>query len=315
MIASPSNDTVIETVRLSHEMNGPHYLVLGGVHGTEPCGPLAIKQVLDWFGEGRIRLTRGQITFVPVCNPRALAQEVRYVDRNLNRLLFPKASPETYEDVLGNQLCPLLAQADYVLDLHSSQTTDRDFIFLGRPGDEIELAFARAVGSHSYFYGFAESYARVGKGVDPQTGMGTTEYARSQKAKAAITLECGQHEDPLGVDVGFHGILRAGLHLGMFELDAGLTQMLQNHPGAHYPEQVVRIDLPVFKQAEGRFTKEWRHMMEVQQGEVLAEYVTGARDIAPYDGLIIMPREIDAVGADWFMLGKRSSFAEFMLGR
>lgn len=308
------NDTVIETVRFASQQPGPHLVVLGMVHGTEPCGRNAIRAVLDLFAQNRIQLTHGAVTFVPVCNPRAARMNVRFVERNLNRLFFPKADPQTYEDTLTNQLCPILADADYVLDLHSSQTTDRDFVFLGRPGAQEELAFARAIGSNSYFYGFAESYAKVGQKVDPQTGMGTTEFARSQKAKAAITLECGQHEDPLCTDVGIHGILRIGKHLGVMQCDADLEKMLQLHPGAHYPEQVVQIDLPVFKKAEGRFTKEWRHMMTVQQDEVLAEYVTGERDVAPYDGLIIMPREIDDVGQDWFMLGKRSSFSQFMLG-
>jgi predicted deacylase len=306
------NDEIIERFDYDSGKPGPHFLVLGGVHGTEPCGPKAIALIRAGLECGQIHLTAGQLTFVPECNPRALEQQLRYIERNLNRLLFPKVNPQTYEDRLGNQLCPILAEADYVLDLHSSQTTDRDFVFLGRPGDEEELAFAKALGTNTYFYGFAESYSKVGKGTDPQTGMGTTEYARTQKARAAITLECGQHEDPNGEFVGAHAIVNALKYLNMGHVDPNFASLLKSHPGKDYPERVVRIDLPVFKREDGKFTKPWRHMMRVQSGETIATYQSGATDIAPYDGYIIMPREIDEVGQDWFMLGVEASFAEFM---
>ncbi|XLM20406.1 succinylglutamate desuccinylase/aspartoacylase family protein, partial [Chromobacterium piscinae] len=61
----------------------------------------------------------GRLTLVPVANPLAYRLGQRGGERNLNRNLAPNPSPQDYEDHVANWLCPLLAEHDVLLDLHS----------------------------------------------------------------------------------------------------------------------------------------------------------------------------------------------------
>ena len=51
---------------------------------------------------------------------------------------------------------------------------------------------------------------------DPAYGIGTTEYMRSQGGYA-ITLECGQHDDPAAPEVAYRAIRRTLAHLGLVD--------------------------------------------------------------------------------------------------
>jgi predicted deacylase len=120
---------------------GPRFVVFGGVHGNEKCGPQAINRIMDLIRSGDIRITGGKVTFVPICNPLAYEKNVRFVERNLNRFFYPKETIKDYEDNLDLILCPVAAQADYLLDLHSYTSQGGAFIFLENL-DEKNILFA-----------------------------------------------------------------------------------------------------------------------------------------------------------------------------
>lgn len=66
---------------------GPHLVVVAGLHGNEPAGVLAARRVLDRLRAGHLHL-KGR--FVAVSGNRgALAEGVRYLDRDLNRRWSP----------------------------------------------------------------------------------------------------------------------------------------------------------------------------------------------------------------------------------
>ena len=93
-----------------------------------------------------LAILRGRVTFVPVTNPLAYAKGERAGDRNLNRNLGPVAEPADYEDHVANWLCPLLAQHEALLDLHSTRAKSRPFAMLGpqdNPGPLQPFAHSR----------------------------------------------------------------------------------------------------------------------------------------------------------------------------
>src|ERR1700722_2564509 len=108
---------MIESIVYTGPNPGPKLLVLGAVHGNEKCGTLAIKRICREFDEGRLKILRGQATFSSITNRRAYENNVRFVERNLNRYLVPMAEPDCYEAQLGNVLCPMLAACDVLLDI------------------------------------------------------------------------------------------------------------------------------------------------------------------------------------------------------
>ena len=161
-------------------LKGPHLLVLGAIHGDEVCGPIAIPRVIEKFQNRTLFLKKGKVTFVPVCNPKAYEENVRFIDRNLNRYMSPISEPKLYEDDLTNALCPLLESADVLLDIHSYHVGGEPFIFVQDPNAE-EVPFAQTLGPKHMVYGFAEAYQNA-DGADSEEAlkesMGTTEYIR-----------------------------------------------------------------------------------------------------------------------------------------
>src|SRR4051794_30629416 len=109
---------MIKTVNYQTVEPGKTLAILGAVHGNERCGTEAILRLISDIDTGRIVLTRGTLQLMPVTNPRAYAQNVRFVERNLNRSLYPKKNKRHYEDHLDSIVCAFLDQADVVLDLH-----------------------------------------------------------------------------------------------------------------------------------------------------------------------------------------------------
>ena len=116
---------------LSGVKPGPRLIVLGAVHGNETCGTKAIERVLCDIEESRLNITSGMVTFVPITNPLAYHRHQRTGDRNLNRNLYPVENPKDFEDHVANWLCPLLAEHDVLLDLHSTRAQNPAFAMLG----------------------------------------------------------------------------------------------------------------------------------------------------------------------------------------
>jgi uncharacterized protein len=113
---------------------GPRLIVTGAVHGNETAGTRGIARVLAQLDSGEITITRGQVSFVPITNPKAYALRQRQGDRNLNRRLQTTAAPQDFEDHIANILCPWLAEHDVLLDLHSFRSPGRPFVLRG-PAD------------------------------------------------------------------------------------------------------------------------------------------------------------------------------------
>ena len=101
------------------------------LHGNEVCGPQAIARAADDLVHGRLALTRGRLTLVPVANPLAFRQNTRGGERNLNRRFVPRPEPRDYEDRVTRQFAPLLAAHDALLDLHSFHTPGEPFAMVG----------------------------------------------------------------------------------------------------------------------------------------------------------------------------------------
>jgi uncharacterized protein len=139
-----------QSIHFAATTPGTRLIVTGAVHGNETCGTIAIRRVVDEIDQGRLRIVRGAVTFVPVTNPLAYERGRREGERNLNRKLAPSALPREFEDHVANWLCPLLAAHDGLLDLHSFQTGAEPFVLIGPPDNAGALEpFAHAAREES----------------------------------------------------------------------------------------------------------------------------------------------------------------------
>ena len=286
---------------------GPSLLVLGAVHGNEVCGAHAIARTMDALHDGRLVLARGRLTLLPVANPRAFAQRTREGERNLNRRFVPVSEPQDYEDRITRQLAPLLAAHDALLDLHSFHTPGQPFAMVGPRNNSgtrepfaraaEEMALARALGAPQVVEGWLEVYDRAARarGETPDNeGIGTNEYMRSQGGYA-VTLECGQHDDPLAIDVAqqaLHGALR---HLGLAEVSAP----------PRFAGRAARLRNVVLRDSPGdALAQDWHSFDPVRAGDTIARRANGTAVVAPHDGCVLFPHPEADVGQEWFYLAE-----------
>ena len=286
---------------------GPALVVLGAVHGNEVCGAHAIVRAIDDLTHGRLRLLRGRLTLVPVANPLAFAQATREGQRNLNRRFLPQPDPQDYEDRITHQLAPLLAQHEVLLDLHSFHTPGDPFAMVGPRNNSgarepfaraaEEMALARALGAQQVVEGWLEVYDRAAglRGELPDDeGIGTNEYMRSQGGYA-VTIECGQHEDPEAIDVATRAIHGALAHLELAHVPAPPRFA---GPAARLKDVVLR------ESPADRLAQDWHSFDAVQAGDVIAHRADGTPVAAPYDGCVLFPHPEAEVGQELFYLAE-----------
>ena len=301
---------------------GPALLVLGAVHGNEVCGIEAITQLLQDFDSGAVSIERGSVTFIPITNPLAYQLKRRFGDRNLNRNMAPSAIPQDFEDRVANVLCPLLDSHDVLLDLHSFHTGGAPFVMIGPQNNtgtlepfahaSEEMQLALHTGAPRIVEGWLDTYAR---GVqrrsaaaeaantrsqtlvtNPNYGVGTTEYMRA-RGGYAVTLECGQHDDPGGISVARHAILQT---LGLL----GITSAKPAAPHAA-PEILRLIDVTDKTHADDTFTREWRSFDAVKSGDVIGIRHSGQEVKAHDDGFVVFPNPRGEVGQEWFYFAQK----------
>jgi len=305
---------------------GPALLVLGAVHGNEICGTQAIMQLLRDIDSGSLTIERGSVTFVPISNPLAHQLKRRFGDRNLNRNMAPSAIPQDFEDRIANVLCPLLDAHDVLLDLHSFHTGGAPFVMIGPQNNNgtlepfalaaEEMQLALHTGAPRIVEGWLDTYARgvqrraagaeaATQGgsarsqtlvTNPNYGVGTTEYMRS-RGGYAVTLECGQHDDPKGVEVARHAILQT---LGLLGITAAKPT-----PISAQPEILRLIDVTDKAHADDSFTKEWRSFDVVKAGEVIGVRYGGLEVKAQGDGFVVFPNPRGEVGQEWFYFAQK----------
>ncbi len=302
---------------------GPRLLVTGAVHGNEVAGTQGIQRVVAELDRGDHRVQRGCITFLPITNPLAYQRRRRMGERNLNRNLRPGAVPQDFEDRVANVLCPLLESHDALLDLHSFQGPGEAFVMIG-PLDNTgalepfahaaaEQQLARHLGVRRvvdgwlsvYEAGVARRRARAqssGRALDadPSYGVGTTEYMRS-RGGWAMTLECGQHDDPQAPEVAYRAIRQALALLAL--ADVPLQPPRADH-------EVLRlVDVTDRLHADDRFVREWASFDAVKAGEPIALRHDGQRVDAPADGRIVFPNAKAEPGHEWFYFAQASGRA------
>lgn len=262
--------------------NGKNLLVFGAVHGNEKCGTKAIKKIISEIENGEILLQSGTVTFVPVANPKAYDEHVRYIDKNLNRIFFKDYECHSYEASIVGDLIKLIDECDYFLDLHSYSYGKGPFMFQDNETPETD-EFAASFNISPILTGWKALHGEDG----PRT---STDYALTA-GKAGVTIECGQHDDPDAVPVAYNAIKDALSFLCITEKSEE-----QDKEKGHK----VRLMSQVIKVEEGDMIKDWQNMDPITEGELIAITASGQEIIAPHNGYIIMPHHTQKIGEEWF---------------
>jgi predicted deacylase len=297
---------------------GPRLLVLGAVHGNETCGTRAIERLVAELHSGARRVVRGSVTLLPVTNPLAFARGERQGERNLNRAMRRYDRPETFEDRVANVLCSLFEEHDALVDLHSFTAPGDPFVLIGPPDNEGELEpFGRArdeerlaahLGPSRIVEGWMPTYAR---GVRRRNaardeaavreelgfGVGTTERFRASGG-FAVTIECGQHDDPHAPEVAYRAATQALALLGIAD----------DVPAPPCPSfEVLRLREVIDRaSSDDAFSRGWQSFDPVRAGELVGRRADGAELRAPFDGRVVFPNPIAEPGTEWVYFAEPS---------
>ena len=278
---------------------GPHVVITALVHGNELCGAWAILTLL----EREIRPRRGRLSLALVNtaafstfdlgNPKAS----RYLDEDLNRVWTraildgPRRSAELDR---AREIRPLIESADFLLDLHSMQTSAPPLVLTGLTAKGRRLAAAMG------FPGCVVADAGHHNGARMRD-FGA--FADPESPRTAVLVECGQHWAKSSVMVA---IATSRQFLAALEVVA--PEMLERLGAAPAPrpQRVVEVTEAVTV-TDGRFhfADEFRGLEVVPDGGTVIAY-DGSRPIrTPYDDcVLIMPSRRLAPGLTAVRLGR-----------
>lgn len=309
-----ARDLQFKSINYTGLGKGPRLIITGAVHGNEVCGTKAILRVMEEIDSGKLLVANGSVTFVPVTNPLAYRLVQRSGERNLNRNLFPNENPQDFEDQVANWLCPLLAQHDVLLDLHSFNADSEPFVMMGPLDNDgplqpfqhsaKERALARRLGVRRFVDGWLGTYGagvqrRMTDASQLQTvlryGFGTTEYMRSTGGYA-LTLECGQHKDPAAPEVAYRAIMNTLAFLKV--IDAPEPQPVA-------ADQVEALSMVVVHDKADKgdaFVRTWCSFDPVTKGQQIGVRADGTPVTSELDGRILFPDVNAGANQEWYYL-------------
>lgn len=262
---------------------GPHLLCLGGIHGNEPCGAIGLERIVEKLQSGALKIKAGTLTIVPRCNEQALAQDIIYIDENLNRCVRKYSAPVNNEQKAAHALTSFIDACDIMIDLHSTTAPTTPFGFLDTDsGAGRDLA--QAVGLEKILIGWPAIY--------PDDTSPTTQTYAEAAGKLALTIECGQHREPEAPLRAEQYVMRALSFLGF--LDA--------LPAPSTKTSYLKMTGVFFQKDKLSFTKPYQSFTPVKAGEPIAANDKGTVLAAPYDGEIIMPRAVAKEGEELFYM-------------
>jgi predicted deacylase len=270
--------------------DGPTIVVLGGVHGDEYEGMAAVRAV---FARLDPMVLRGTFLGVPVCNPPAFAAATREspVDGlNLARIFPGRPDGSVSERIAAALTTRVLANADFLIDLHSSGSRMSMPLLVGYAAGENPAARQSREAALRFGTPVIWGHERVAAG-------------RSLSGPHAAGVPWLYTECPSGgwlhqeiAETYANGVLNVMRHLGMIPGGAAVAAIDHEFVGDGDVDQSLAV--PV----DGFLTTRVQLLDRVAAGDLLGTVEDARGEViaemrAPVDGVVILRRESPAVNA------------------
>ena len=246
----------------SHELQ---LLILGGIHGNEPCGIYAIDRFIDELESGIWTLKKGAITLA-YGNLEAIKRKTRYVDYNMNRMFgLPQVATQSIEYDRVRLLEKQFPKQTAILDLHSALSPALDFMLAEKPAHHLAHAL-----QPSYLISGWENFASV---------TGDTECYGLSMGIPAVTYEAGQHDDEQTLENAYQMLLRFLNHYDVIEYQ-------WNHPRK---TQHLVLEQVITKQtSQDYWLIQISNFMTVVKDQPIMN-INGSILNAPFDAHLVFP--------------------------
>ena len=101
---------------------GPKILIIGGTHGNEPSGNVALESLKNKIQSSKVNIQKGSLTIIPSVNPCGLKAGIRWNPGNIlhpdiNRT-YPGESGESGKCYISQKIKEIVDNSDFILDLH-----------------------------------------------------------------------------------------------------------------------------------------------------------------------------------------------------
>jgi predicted deacylase len=302
-----------EIGRLVGRAAGPTLVVIGGMHGNEPGGAIAARQVLERLAREDVQVAGEVVAFAG--NMAALRAGRRYHVKDLNRqwsddrVRALAAQPTADDDAEDREQRELLGAIEsamarargpvYVADLHTTSAPGIPFLITGDTLAQRKLA--------------VEFPLPIVLGLEEQLDGALSEYW-TKRGCVTFAVEGGQHHDPASIDsleaviyvaVDAVGVV-SGTVSAALRSDVSRSQRLLEQRRAGLPHVMEVVERHAITDAD-RFTMEpgFRNLDRARAGQLLARDARG-EIFAPRDGVVILPL-YQPVGSDGFFWGREMS--------
>lgn len=275
--------------RFDSGMPGRHVMISALVHGNELCGAWALKGLL----EAGLRPERGTLTLA-LCNLAAFDRfdagrhdAARFVEEDLNRQWVDARmdAGDTLERRRAAALRPFVAEADWLLDLHSMHELCAPLLLTGVQPRNLQLARTMAAPEHIVVDAGHKDGTRMrdyGRFGQPDAESGDTR---------SLLVECGFHGDPASRAVAQDQCVRFLQAAGVVD-SATLARML---PGWRLPDAprqwALEVTGPVVAHSERfRFTAPFTGLEVIPKAGTVIGDNDGEPVATPYgDCVLVMP--------------------------
>jgi succinylglutamate desuccinylase len=264
---------------------GPQVMVVGGIHGNEVTGSMLVEALRRDLSAGTLALSAGTLTLA-LGNPRAIASGTRGSEphADLNRVFtdarLADAADTSYETQRARELAPLLASADYLIDLHATNKPSQAFLVLATDSPK-HRALCR-------FFA-CEEILHVPETVISGTTVGLVDLHRG----TGVCFESGWVGDLTRVGEMRRSVEAILRHTGL--LAPAEAPTLQDDQRLFVLTSAITLTDAGFAFAEGRGQRSFEPFAA---GDLLGHH--GAAPLtAPCDGVLMFPKvpELWSVGA------------------
>lgn len=277
--------------QLSGVREGPTLALLGGVHGDEPEGTLAIRRLLNELDADAMA---GTIRAVPIANPIAFAHGTRSTPTdglNLARV-FPGDAGGSVTPRLAHLISTkVIAGADLLIDLHSAGTGLEMPLFCGYRATNPRTA-ASAVDAARAFgcpLVWAHDVASPGRSLSVADDMDIPALYVESRGGSQV-----RHDE---LEAYVTGVLRVMHWMGMVEDHASAPVEQQFIPGGH-----GNVEAGLTAEVDGFLVTLVTAGDHVRAGDPLLHIYAHDGSLqhvlrAPQDGIVMLVRRATHVGA------------------
>ncbi len=260
-------------IKKDSRRSGKILTVFCGVHGNEKAGVYAVKKILK-----NVTIKKGVVYFV-FANIKAIKENKRFIDKNLNRCFLDKQNGNSYEEKRAKELIKILEKSDALLDIHASNSSETTPFAITDNGIKIVKNM---------------NFKIIATGFD-DVEPGATDGFMKNKNKIGICLECGYSgKSKENTDLAYNSILQ---FLQYFDV---IENKISNN---NISQKIVHVD-EVQKVTSKKFklTKTFADFETIKKGFVIAKD-EAEQYIANKERVILFGTPGKPVGAEAYILG------------